>query len=175
VWLYAAAQLDETLHYKPEGRGFDSRWGFRFFHWFNPSGRAMFLGSTNSVNEMSIKDLPLGGTSGRFLRLTTLSAWKSWQPQPPGVLRAYLGLHRDSFACTSYPLNTHSSIEIPIHQSPSIHNTRWFKYDRDDLCVNKSQFVPIIFEPPCTIIWIFNVLEICYFERLSSSYPHMKT
>jgi hypothetical protein len=29
--------------------------------------------------------------------------------------------------------------------------TRWFKYDRDDLCVNKSQFVPVIFEPPCTL------------------------
>jgi hypothetical protein len=29
-------------------------------------------------------------------------------------------------------------------------NTRWFKYDRDDLCVNKSQFVPVIFEPPWT-------------------------
>jgi hypothetical protein len=30
-------------------------------------------------------------------------------------------------------------------------NTRWFKYDRDDLCVNKSQFVPVIFEPPCKL------------------------
>ena len=29
--------------------------------------------------------------------------------------------------------------------------TRWFKYDRDYLCVNKSQFVPVIFEPPCTM------------------------
>jgi hypothetical protein len=28
-------------------------------------------------------------------------------------------------------------------------NRRWFKYDRDWLCVNKSQFVPVIFEPPC--------------------------
>jgi hypothetical protein len=27
--------------------------------------------------------------------------------------------------------------------------TRWFIYDRDDLCVNKSQFVPVIFEPSC--------------------------
>jgi hypothetical protein len=27
---------------------------------------------------------------------------------------------------------------------------RWFKYDRDWLCVNKSQCVPIIFQPPCT-------------------------
>jgi hypothetical protein len=28
--------------------------------------------------------------------------------------------------------------------------TRWFKYDRDWLCVNKPQSVPVIFEPPCT-------------------------
>jgi hypothetical protein len=34
--------------------------------------------------------------------------------------------------------------------------TRWFKYDRDDLCVNKSQFVPVIFEPPC----MFTLYEI---------------
>ena len=32
----------------------------------------------------------------------------------------------------------------------SLKNTRWFKYDRDDLCVTKSQFVPVIFEPPFT-------------------------
>jgi hypothetical protein len=30
-------------------------------------------------------------------------------------------------------------------------STRWFKYERDDLCVNKSQFVPVIFEPPCKL------------------------
>ena len=30
--------------------------------------------------------------------------------------------------------------------------TRWFKYDRNWLCVNKSQFVPVIFEPPCIYI-----------------------
>jgi hypothetical protein len=28
--------------------------------------------------------------------------------------------------------------------------TKRFKYDRDYLCVNKSQFVPVILEPPCT-------------------------
>jgi hypothetical protein len=31
--------------------------------------------------------------------------------------------------------------------------TRWFKYDRDYLFVNKSQFVPVIFEPPCTLLF----------------------
>jgi hypothetical protein len=41
---------------------------------------------------------------------------------------------------------------VPTYTHPRIHRsifTRWFKYDRDYLCVNKSQFVPVIFEPPC--------------------------
>jgi hypothetical protein len=41
--------------------------------------------------------------------------------------------------CVSYEIQTASLY------------TRWFKYDRDYLCVNKSQFVPVIFEPPCII------------------------
>jgi hypothetical protein len=41
------AQLVEELRYKPEGRGFDFRWG--------PSGRTMALGSTQSVAEMSAR------------------------------------------------------------------------------------------------------------------------
>ena len=35
-----------------------------------------------------------------------------------------------------------------------VYNTRWFKYDRDDLCVNKSQFVPVIFERPCKFVGV---------------------
>ena len=35
-----------------------------------------------------------------------------------------------------------------MHSEAAVY-TRWFKYDQDDLCVNKSQFVPVIFEPPC--------------------------
>ena len=35
--------------------------------------------------------------------------------------------------------------------------TRWFKYDRDYLCVNKSQFVPVIFEPPCTYLLAYKL------------------
>jgi hypothetical protein len=45
-------------------------------------------------------------------------------------------------------------------------NTRWFKYDRDYLCVNKSQFVPVIFEPPCTLgetrqLWVRSHIKTC--------------
>jgi hypothetical protein len=42
--------------------------------------------------------------------------------------------------------------------------TRWFKYDRDDLCVNKSQFVPVIFEPPCIYMQAVSVPSECDFS-----------
>jgi hypothetical protein len=48
----------------------------------------------------------------------------------------------------------------PIRCSCRAHwsSIRWLKYDRDDLCVNKSLFVPVIFQPPCikmssTCLW----------------------
>jgi hypothetical protein len=54
--------------------------------------------------------------------------------------------------------------------------TRWFKYDWDYLCVNKSQFVPVIFEPPCVwdLIWFafgferksFLLMEYIYYINL---------
>jgi hypothetical protein len=37
-------------------------------------------------------------------------------------------------------------------------DTRWFKYERDDFCVNKAQFVPVIFEPPCTCRVFLNLI-----------------
>jgi hypothetical protein len=49
-------------------------------------------------------------------------------------VNCYWGWHRKSYTVT--PL--------------CLVYTRWFKYDRDYLRVNKSQFVPVIFEPPCT-------------------------
>jgi hypothetical protein len=47
--------------------------------------------------------------------------------------------------------------------------TRWFKYDQDYLCVNKSQFVPVIFEPPCTRTVTFLFLWILIFITYKSS------
>jgi hypothetical protein len=49
--------------------------------------------------------------------------------------------------------------------------TRWFKYDRDYLCVNKSQFVPVIFEPPC--IMILHQVEILF--RFTNNIINLKT
>ena len=43
------AQLGKALRYKPEGRGFDSRW--------RPSGHTMALGSTQPLTEMSTRNI----------------------------------------------------------------------------------------------------------------------
>ena len=56
---YAVAQLVEALRFKSEGRVFDSRW----CHWnfsLTSSGRAMALGLTQPLTEMSTRNITWG-------------------------------------------------------------------------------------------------------------------
>jgi hypothetical protein len=66
--------------------------------------------------------------------------------------------------CFSKDCLTFFNHDIEMHQN---RRTRWFKYDRDYLCVNKSQFVPVIFEPPC--IWITYIWKCTTFRPPPSS------
>jgi hypothetical protein len=50
----------EALCYKPESRGFDSRWSNWIFNWPNPSSHTMALGSTQPITEMDTRNLPEG-------------------------------------------------------------------------------------------------------------------
>ena len=50
------AQMVEALRYKPEGRGFDSRWVHR--------GRTLALGSNVALTEGKCQEFPLGGEWG---------------------------------------------------------------------------------------------------------------
>jgi len=81
---HAVAQLVEALRYKPEGRGFDSR-----FHWRNSSGRTMALGLTQPLIEMSTRNVSLGMTTLPFPCAESLDIWV---PQPPGTPRPVMGL-----------------------------------------------------------------------------------
>jgi len=94
--MYAVAQLVEALRYKPEGRGFDSRWCHLEFSL--PSFFRPHYGP--GVDETSIRneyqEYFLGGKGGRCVRLTTLlplytDRLEIWEPQPPGTLRACPG------------------------------------------------------------------------------------
>ena len=67
------------------------------FHWHNPSGSTMALGSTQPLTEMSTRNVSLGGKGARCLGLTTLPPscvyfLEIWEPQPSGTLRACPGL-----------------------------------------------------------------------------------
>jgi hypothetical protein len=54
------AQVVEALPYKPEGRGFDSGGCHWDFDLRNYSGRIMALGSTQTLTEMSTRDISWG-------------------------------------------------------------------------------------------------------------------
>ena len=67
-----------------------------FFHWHNPSGRTMAVGSIQPVTEMSTRNISWGGKSGRCVGLTTLPPSRAeclqiWQLHPPGTLRVCPG------------------------------------------------------------------------------------
>ena len=94
---HVVAQLVEALRYKPEGRGFNSRW----CHWnfsltlsFRPH-RGRGVDSTSNRNEY--QEFPGGGKGGRCIGVTNLSpscadCLEIWEPRPPGTLRACPGL-----------------------------------------------------------------------------------
>jgi hypothetical protein len=50
-------QLVEELRYKPEGRGFDSRWDHWNFSWLKLSSRTMALVSSQPLTEMSTRNI----------------------------------------------------------------------------------------------------------------------
>ena len=89
------AHLAEALHYKPEGRGFDS---LEFFIDINLPVALWPWGFTQPLTLMSSRNISWGGgKSGRCVGLTTLppscaDCLEIGEPQPPATLRACPGL-----------------------------------------------------------------------------------
>ena len=85
---YAVAQLVKTLRYKPESRGFISRWSFR---------PHCCSGVDSASNRNEYQEYFLASKGGRCIGLTTLppscaDCLEIWEPQPSGNLRACPGL-----------------------------------------------------------------------------------
>ena len=59
------------------------------FHWHNPSGRTMALGSTQPLTEVSTRDVCWGGNGGRCAGLTLpptrADCLEIWEPHRPGT------------------------------------------------------------------------------------------
>ena len=75
------------------------------------------------------------------------------------------------FLCVPYRALRESAMKDTNKCNCNYKRTRWFKYDRDDLCVNKSQFVPVIFEPPCIITTVF----VGFLHKVSNLFITCKT
>jgi len=85
------------------------------FHWHNPSGRTMALGSNQPSSKMNTRNILyfVGGKGGRCVGLTTLphscaDCLDIWEPQTLGTLRACPDLYRDCFSFFTFPLLTTS-------------------------------------------------------------------
>ena len=89
--------LVEALHYKPECRGFDSRWVTGIFHSLDPSAHTMTLEWAQALTEMSTRNISWGvkvaGAYGwKPCHPHVPSALKFWEYQPPRALRDCPGL-----------------------------------------------------------------------------------
>jgi len=99
------------------------------FHWYNPSGLTMNMGSTQSLKEMSTTIISLGGGgSGRCVGLTTVppscvDCLEIWEP--PGTLRACPSLECDCFFFTQSNSPARDLIVKLCNISPSVLVESW--------------------------------------------------
>jgi hypothetical protein len=78
-------QLVEALCYKPEGLGLIPDGVIGIFHWHNPCGRTVALGSTGPLTETT-RNISWG------VKVASADCLEIWGPQPPGTLWACPGL-----------------------------------------------------------------------------------
>jgi len=62
-----------------------------FFHWHNPSGRTMALGSIQPLTEINTRNIVWGVKAAGEPHLCA-DCFKIWKPQNPGTLRACPGM-----------------------------------------------------------------------------------
>jgi hypothetical protein len=110
---------------------------------------------------------PVSVPEGRYSALVTHLWLQAWRRITSGTCPGWFALTCYTEHSASCRHRSASSGDVVHHyllaflvshiyilQSPLYSHlcadTRCFKYGRDYLCVNKSQFVPVIFEPPCT-------------------------
>jgi len=98
---HTVTQLVKVLRYKPEGRGFDSRW----CHWklsLTQSFRLYYYPGVDSASKINeYNKYFLRGIGGRCVGLTLsfscAECLEIWEPVPPGTREACADRYRDCF------------------------------------------------------------------------------
>jgi hypothetical protein len=96
----------------------------RIFYWHKPSGGPMALGSTQTLTEMSNRNISREGKDGRCIGLTNLSPLcadplEIWEPQSPVMGLPYLYL---PFQFNVGSLTRHSTVSVSIPTLSKVHN-----------------------------------------------------
>jgi hypothetical protein len=84
----------------------------------------MAMGSTQSLTEMSTRNISWGVNGGRCVGLTTLppscaDCLETWEPQPPGTLRPVMGM---PYPLPSFPhkISWRPYIQVCLYSDPSV-------------------------------------------------------
>jgi hypothetical protein len=101
------------------------------FHWHNPSGRTMALGSTQPLTEMSTTNISWGvkaaGTYGwQPYHLYVPTVWKSGSLNVLEPSRPVRGTYRDcfTFTCSNRPTPSHIHVKIFYGCTLQSHSTQ---------------------------------------------------
>ena len=98
----------EALRYKPEDRGFDSRWCHWNFLFAIDNGRTVALGLAQPVTEMSTRNISWGCVGLTTLQSSCADCLEIWEPQLPGTLWVCPGLIMGLIYLYLYLTNNHS-------------------------------------------------------------------
>ena len=72
MWISQHYIIMGALHYKSEGRRFDSQWCHQNSHGHNPSSCTVILVSNQPLTEMSTRNISWGVKAAGYIGLTTL-------------------------------------------------------------------------------------------------------
>jgi hypothetical protein len=79
---------------------------FESFRWFKTSGRTTALVSTQPLTEMTTRKTA-GALGWQPCHILVPTVWKSWEYEPPGALRAYLGVYKGQLLNTIFHVHLH--------------------------------------------------------------------
>ena len=145
LWVDRDSSVGIAARYGLDGSAIEFRWRWGF--------------SPSSIRALGPTEPFIHWVPGLFTGDKAAGAWR-WPPTPVHLLHlcAFIVCCRE--ICISL-------LQLRLTCQAVSECTRWFKYDRDYLCVKKSQFVPVIFEPPCIYLctvrckeWVVIVLGV---------------